>query len=121
MPAPLEDRWCYPGALDNPLRRRLAPAPRDLDLPDLAPGQTVVDLGTGVGFFVPGLLARLGPGSLHLVEPDPENLALARDRARGDPRVRTYGKSAAEFRDLPDGSVDRILLSLVLCPAFQRV
>ncbi len=110
------DRMCRPRALDNPLRRRLAPAMRDLDLLSPAPGETVADLGAGVGYFVPELLRRLGPGGrLFLVDIDEENLEIARRRAGPDLRVEVLVRSAAEVDAIPSESVDRVLLSLVLC------
>lgn len=110
------DRRCRAWSLDNPLRRRLAPASRELDLLGVEPGQTVADLGAGVGFFVEGLLRRVGPeGGLFAVEPDPESLAHARSRVRDDPRVRFLEGSAACVPQIPDRSVDRVVLSLVLC------
>lgn len=112
----LQDRRCRPGALSNPVRRWLAPAVRDVDRLGLWPGATVVDLGAGVGFHAEELLRRLGPsGSLLLVDADPENLERARRRLGTDPRLRFRSASAARIPEVPDASVDRALLSLVLC------
>ena len=111
-----EDRRCIPSALNNPLRRYFSPPSRDLDLLDLAPGQTVVDLGTGVGYLLPEILQRIGPGGrVRAVDIDEENVAIARERVRSDPRVSFQVGSAAGPVDLPSGSADRVLLSLVLC------
>lgn len=110
------DRRCRPWSLDNPLRRYLAPSTRELTHLQIQPGQTVADLGAGVGFFVEELLRRVGPqGSLYAVDPDPANLDQARRRAGSNPRVRFLVGSAAHVPEIPDGSVDRVLLSLVLC------
>jgi ubiquinone/menaquinone biosynthesis C-methylase UbiE len=110
------DRRCRPRTLDNPLRRRFAPATRELDLLSLASGQTVADLGAGVGFFGPEILRRVGPrGRLYLVDPDAGNLARAAARVGPDPRVHILQASAARVEEIPDGSVDCVLLSLVLC------
>jgi SAM-dependent methyltransferase len=110
------DRRCRPWSLDNPLRRRFAPAARELELLDLRPGFSVADLGTGVGFFLPGLLQRLGPGGrIYAVDPDSRNLEAARTRARGDPRATFLVGSAARVPEIPDASIDRVVLSLVLC------
>ncbi len=111
-----EDRRCIPSALNNPLRRYFSPPSRDLDLLDLAPGQTVVDLGTGVGYLLPEILQRIGQGGrVRAVDIDEENVAIARERVRSDPRVSFQVGSAAGPVDLPSGSADRVLLSLVLC------
>ncbi len=76
----------------------------------------MADLGAGVGFFAPPILERLGPeGRLFLVDIDSENLELARQRVAGDPRVTVLVGSAASPLPIPSESVDRVLLSLVLC------
>ena len=112
----LQDRRCFPSSLNNPLRRYFSPPSRDLDLLDLAPGQVVVDLGTGVGYLLPEILERIGPGGrVRAVDIDEENVAIARRRVRSDPRVSFQLGSAAGPVDLPSGSADRVLLSLVLC------
>lgn len=112
----LEDRRCRGRMLDNPLRRWLAPSERDVDRLDPPPGATVADLGTGVGFHVPELLRRVGTGGhLYLIDPDAQNLATAEARAPGDPRVRAWVGAADRLPTVPDDSVDRVLLSLVLC------
>jgi ubiquinone/menaquinone biosynthesis C-methylase UbiE len=116
LPVLPTDRRCHPRALDNPLRRHFASAAKELDLLGLAPGQTVVDLGTGVGYFAPEILLRIGPrGRLYLVDPDADNLRKAAARVGPDARVLTLRNSAARVSLVPDGSVDRVLLSLVLC------
>jgi len=94
----------------------MAPASRELDWLAIHPGHTVADLGTGVGFFIQPLLGRVGSeGKLYCVDPDPENIELARRRAGGDSRVRLLLGSATHLPEIPDGSVDRVVLSLVLC------
>lgn len=114
--SPLQDKRCRAGALDNGLRRRLAPAGRELDLLDIREGQSVADLGTGVGFLLPELLRRVGPmGHVLALDPDQRNLSLARARVSGDTRVKFVLGSASEPHGFPPGSQDRVLLSLVLC------
>jgi ubiquinone/menaquinone biosynthesis C-methylase UbiE len=76
----------------------------------------VADLGAGVGYFVPETLRRLSPeGRLYVVDPDRSNLELARSRAGEDARSRWIVGSAAGVPEIPSASVDRVLLSLVLC------
>lgn len=107
---------CRPRPLDNPVRRWAAPPSRELDALALGPGMTVADLGAGVGYFVRATLDRLGAsGTLHLVDIDEENLALVRRRVGDDPRVRVHVGSAAAVPEIADGTVDRVLMSLVLC------
>lgn len=117
----LDDRWCSWRALDNPVRRWLAPARPDVDRLAPSPGSTVADLGTGVGFHVDELLRRVGEhGRLWLIDPDATNLARAVARAPGDPRVSARVGSAAHLAEIPDGSVDGALLSLVLCCLVEK-
>ncbi len=113
---PLVDKRCRAGTLDNGVRRRFAPAARELDLLDIREGQSVADLGTGVGFLLPELLRRVGPsGHIIALDPDERNLARARARVNGDARVKFVLGSASEGHGFPPGSQDRVLLSLVLC------
>ncbi len=110
------DRRCRSVTLDNPLRRWLAPASRDLQRLGIRPGMEVLDLGAGVGYFAPAILRLVGPGGrLVLVDPDPRGLERARAHLGPDPRVRILETSAASVPSLPDQSQDRVLLSLVLC------
>lgn len=112
----VEDRRCRAGPLDNPLRRWLAPPGRELDPLGLRPDMVVADLGAGVGYFARDTLDRIGPdGHLDLVDIDPENLAIARQRIGDDRRVTVRTASAAHVPEIPASSVDRVLLSLVLC------
>jgi len=111
-----EDRMCRAGALDNSLRRRFASPRKELDLLDLHAGMTMADLGAGVGYFAPESLARIGErGRLYLVDIDSENLELARRRVGARPNAIWIVTSAADVREIPSGSVDRVLASLVLC------
>jgi SAM-dependent methyltransferase len=83
---------------------------------DPRPGQSVVDLGAGPGFFDEELLKWIGQqGRLFLVDIDEENLDLARRRFPDDARVSFWVGSAAKTSPIPSGSADRVLMSLVLC------
>jgi SAM-dependent methyltransferase len=80
------------------------------------PGEVVVDLGAGPGYYVAEILDRLGPnGRLILVDIDAENLEIARRKSPSDSRVVVWVGSAARATAIPSASADRILLSLVLC------
>jgi ubiquinone/menaquinone biosynthesis C-methylase UbiE len=82
----------------------------------VSPGQHVADLGAGVGFLTESFLEGVGPtGMVDLVDPDVRSLATARQRWGADPRVRITVGSAASVTSIPDSSVDRVALSLVLC------
>lgn len=117
----LEDKWCRARALDNPLRRWLVPAGRDLQRLDPPPGGTGIDLGAGVGFHVPEWLERLGAnGQLFLVDPDRDNLQRWIQRAAADPRLHPIVSSAASLPSIPSGEADRVLLSLALCCLVEK-
>lgn len=110
------DRRCRGWTLDNRLRRWWAPAEDEVRLLDVIPGQRVVDLGAGVGYLVPELLASVGTsGSVELVDPDSHNLARAQERWGRDARVRFHVGSATHVASVADSAADRVVLSLVLC------
>ncbi len=118
---PPRDRRCPGRTLDNPLRRWLAPASRDVQRWEIRAGMNVLDLGTGVGYFAPAILAELGEGGrLLLVDPDPRVLHRARNRLRDDRRVRFLESSASGIPSVPDLSQDRVILSLVLCCVLDK-
>ncbi|HZY92276.1 MAG TPA: class I SAM-dependent methyltransferase, partial [Thermoplasmata archaeon] len=101
--------------------RWFAPARHDVAVLGPTEGETVVDLGAGVGFHGPETLARLGPhGTLYLVDVDRRNLEIARARISGDTRVRCVVASAANVETVPSQSVDRILFSLALCCLVEK-
>lgn len=117
----LADRMCRAGALDNRLRRRFASPSRELDLLGLHSGMSVADLGAGVGYFARETLARIGPGGrLYLVDIDDENLAVARHTIGDPPNVVWHVGSAAHVGHIPSDSVDRVLMSLVLCCLVEK-
>ena len=116
LPMVAEDRLCSPRALENPLRRWFLPVSYELDLLGVRGGETVADLGAGVGYFDAEILRRVGPqGRLFAVDPDRENLEIARHKVQNDPRVTFLPISAAHVAEIPDRSVHRVLLSLVIC------
>jgi ubiquinone/menaquinone biosynthesis C-methylase UbiE len=110
------DRRCRGWTLDNWVRRWWAPASIDVDLLSVQPGHRVADLGAGVGYLTRTLLDRVGSeGTVDFVEPDPRNFARARIRWAADRRVKPLQASATQIPSIPDRSVDRVVMSLVLC------
>ena len=85
-------------------------------LASLAPGETVLDLGSGAGFDCFLAAARVGPGGRVIgVDMTPEMLERARDNARRG------GYGNVEFRlgeiealPVPDGVVDIVISNCVL-------
>lgn len=107
----------YPDwVLDNPIRRWFEPPRRVVDRLDPKPGDRVVDLGAGVGYYAEEVLSRIG-SSGHLTLVDINRFALSRfvQRHGPDDRVHLVMSSATSVLELPDGSQDRLLLADVLC------
>ncbi len=98
-----------------PERRKRLPATRIVRELDIAPGNTVLDIGAGVGYFARALLRQLGPhGRLIAIDIAPVMLEELR---------KTLGSTRAEVQTLiadavgiplPDRCADRILMALVL-------
>jgi SAM-dependent methyltransferase len=110
------DRSCPAWVLDNGFRRRLAPAGHDVRYLGVASGMTVADLGTGVGYHVAPIVAALGgTGRLYACDIDAENLAIARTRPTAGVNATFVVRSATSVPEIPSSSVDRVLLSLVIC------
>ncbi|MEO0025359.1 MAG: class I SAM-dependent methyltransferase [candidate division WOR-3 bacterium] len=98
-----------------PERRKRLPATRIVRELDIAPGNTVLDIGAGVGYFARALLRQLGAdGRLIAVDISPVMLAeLEKNLPRSPAEVRTLVADAVQI-PLPDKSADRILMALVL-------
>ncbi len=85
-------------------------------LAELAPGETVLDLGSGGGIDVLLSARRVGPtGKAYGLDMTDEMLALARDNQRkaGATNVE-FLKGEIEHIPLPDGSVDVIISNCVI-------
>src|SRR5262245_12319894 len=88
----------------------------------LAPGQRVLDLGTGTGAVAILAAPRVAPGGRVLaVDPSPDMLRAARERAGalGLPGI-DFAEGRAEALPAPDGSQDAVLASLSLMYAIDR-
>ncbi|NND75590.1 MAG: arsenite methyltransferase [Ilumatobacter sp.] len=85
-------------------------------LADLAPGQTVLDLGSGAGLDVIIAAKRVGPSGRALgVDLTPEMVALAEQNAR-DAGISNVEFRVGDIEDLPyaDRSVDVVMSNCVL-------
>ena len=73
--------WWFIGAFDNPLRK-LAHKPERILAGLVLPGQNVLDLGPGMGFFTIPLARMVGPtGTVVAADLQPQMLAGVRRRA----------------------------------------
>ncbi|ABP95171.1 Methyltransferase type 11 [Metallosphaera sedula] len=112
----VQDRKIPPFILDNPVRRAFSPPTRILDRfrDSIIPGMTVLDVGSGPGFFIP-LLSRLvgEKGKVWAVDPDPR--AIDRIKRKGLSNVEARVGSASSLSFLGDESVDFVFSNLVLC------
>jgi arsenite methyltransferase len=78
------------------------------------PGDRVLDVGCGPGFYVAELLDRVGPGgSVVGIDVSADMLAVAAQRAEGHENVE-FHEGAATALPLPDESVDRAVSVQVL-------
>src|SRR3954471_10551838 len=90
-------------------RRRLA-----MEALDATPGDDVLDLGCGPGFYVQDLLERVGAdGSVTGVDAAPAMVAMTTQRVAGAANVRVL-EGGADAIPLGDASVDRALSVQVL-------
>jgi SAM-dependent methyltransferase len=79
-----------------------------------APGDRVLDVGCGPGFYVAELLERVGPtGSVTGVDASPQTLALARRRTRDHGNVELHQADAAAL-PVDDATFDAALSVQVL-------
>lgn len=78
------------------------------------PGERIIDVGCGPGFFVSELLDEVGPeGTVTGIDNSPEMLAFAGRRTEGVPNVGLL-KGDAVSVPAPDGSYDRAICVQVL-------
>ncbi|WP_048057469.1 class I SAM-dependent methyltransferase [Metallosphaera cuprina] len=111
-----KDRLISPFILDNPIRRVFMPPTKVVDRfrDYLRPGMTLLDVGSGPGFFLPILSKLVGEeGKVWAVDPDPR--AIERIRKRGLSNVEPRIGTASSLDFLPDKSVDFVFSNLVLC------
>jgi ubiquinone/menaquinone biosynthesis C-methylase UbiE len=81
---------------------------------DAAPGERILDIGCGPGFYVAELLDEVGrTGSIVAVDASPDMLALARQRCDGHDNV-TFREGTADALPVDDGDVDAALCVQVM-------
>jgi SAM-dependent methyltransferase len=97
-------------------RRALLPPEETLRAAGIGPGQTVVDLGCGPGFFTLPAAALVGDGGrVYGVDVQPEMVEVCRRRAAEAGLRRVEVLQSTETRvPLPDGVADRVFVAFVL-------
>src|SRR4051812_14302971 len=93
------DRWV------NPLFWTSAMRDAALDAADLAAGQTVLDAGAGTGFTTEGIVARVEPASVTMLDQSPHQLARSRTKSALSACPRVLGD--AENLPFEDDTFDR--------------
>jgi ubiquinone/menaquinone biosynthesis C-methylase UbiE len=112
----MTDQTYHARALDNPVRRWLAPPRRVVARLGPQPGDKVLDLGAGVGYFAEELLSRVGPaGHVTLVDINPSGLQHFAGRHGTDARVDLVAAPASSVTAVGTGTQDRVLFHDVLC------
>jgi len=99
------------GWLERPTREREERTDLLLDMLDLSPSDTVVDLGAGTGYFSLPIARQLNEGKVVAVDIQPEMLAIIEDRiaSEGIGNIETLLGDACNPR-LPPDSVDLVLM-----------
>ena len=73
---------------------------------EAAPGERILDVGCGPGFYLAELIEQVGPtGSLVGIDASPHTLALARHRTQGHDNVELHLADATAL-PVPDAAVD---------------
>ncbi|MBM3882468.1 MAG: methyltransferase domain-containing protein [Verrucomicrobia bacterium] len=86
-----------------------------LDLADLQPGESVLDVGCGTGMLLIEAAKRVGPsGTLHGIEPSSEMVAHARRKAAAESVTAHFAEGSAERLPFPDASFDVVFCTMVL-------
>lgn len=100
--------------LESPERRRHLPPERVLELLDLKPGETLLDLGCGTGYFALPAAERVGPsGRVLAVDVEEEMLAEVQKKASGLTQIELV-RSETYRVPLPEAVAEAALLAFVL-------
>jgi ubiquinone/menaquinone biosynthesis C-methylase UbiE len=96
------------------LGRRRATFEAFISASGLQPGQRVLDVGCGTGYFVRLLAEAVGPGGTVVgIDPDPTMVAYASGKARHLPNSK-FQIDRAESLHFPDEHFDLVVSSLVM-------
>lgn len=103
--------------LHHPVRRFVHPLPQTLEKFHIKPGDTVLELGPGSGYFTVEAARMVGPGGrIVCVDVQPEMIALLRGRLDEGSGVKNVHPAVGDATNLPlsDDSVDAAFLVTVL-------
>ena len=101
-------------------RRAKLPPEETLSTAGVTPGQTVVDLGCGPGYFtLPAAQLAGANGRVYAVDTQPEMLDACRRRAAGVGGIEFVHSDAAKV-PLPDGTAGVVLISVMLHESKDR-
>lgn len=86
-----------------------------LDLANLKPGESVLDIGCGTGTLAIAAKQRVGPtGSVYGIDASPEMLARAPRKATKAGAEVVFQKGIVERLPFPDGQFDAVLSTMML-------
>jgi ubiquinone/menaquinone biosynthesis C-methylase UbiE len=105
----------YAGWLLSPLRNLIAPAARIVSRLGLQPGDRVLEIGCGPGFFSPTVAQRLTSGRLTLFDAQEGMIAIAAERL-GRRGLSNFDASVGSAENLPfaDERFDVVFMVTVL-------
>ncbi len=104
------------GRLDNPERRKALPPEEVLRAAGMLPGDTVADIGAGIGYFSFAAAKLAGPGGrIYAIDSSPDMLRELRNRIASSGGSTVVAVQSGEYEImLPDESVDFAFMCNVL-------
>ncbi len=102
--------------LDNPERRKALPPEEVLRAAGMRPGDTMADIGAGIGYFSFAAAKLAGPGGrIYAIDSSPDMIQELRRRISSSGAGNIEAVQSAEYDiTLPDGSVDFAFMCNVL-------
>lgn len=92
----------------RPIREKL------VELASPAPGEHVLDVGCGTGAIALAVASRLGAGKVRGIDPSPEMIEVATEKATKAGAAADFQVAAIERLPFPDASFDLVTSSLML-------
>ncbi len=86
-----------------------------VEMAQIKPGDTVLDVGCGTGDLTLAAQQRVGPsGSAQGIDPSPEGIAIAREKAKRTGAAAGFSVGLIEKLDFPDATFDVVITRLVI-------